>query len=54
MGASSNYIVGPPLEPIVSTDTLESSPPTPDVPMPIADIERPTPIAAKFIRDNVG
>ena len=54
MGASSNYIVGPPLEPIVSTDTLESSPPTPDVPMPIADIERPTPVAANFIRDDVG
>ena len=54
LGAESNYIPGPPLEPIVSTATPNSCLPTPDVPMPIADTVRPTPVAAKFIRDVVG
>jgi len=47
-------MLGPLLEPIVSTDTLDSAPPTQDVTMPIADTERPTPTAAKVIRDKVG
>jgi hypothetical protein len=50
----SNYMSGPPLEPIVSTDTLDSVAPAQDVTMPIADTERPTPIAANVIRDKVG
>jgi len=50
----SNYIPGLPLEPIVSTDTLDSALPTQDVTMPTADTERPSPTAAKVIRDKVG
>ena len=54
MAAGSNYIPGPLLEPIVSTDTLDSVAPAFDVTMPMADNARPTPTAAKVIRDEVG
>ena len=54
LAAGSNYMSGPLLEPIVSTDTLDSVAPAFDVTMPMADNARPTPTAAKVIRDEVG
>jgi hypothetical protein len=54
VGSGASYMPGPPLEPIVSTDTLSTAPPTQNAAIPIADTERPTPNAAKNIRDAVG